>query len=212
VADVIYRGNRLQLRQALASIGPVLAGRAPDPQGIARGVQLRVGVAALSQVQQDFLLKSRGGTGRDGISWPPLKPETIARRRRSAGDVQAARAEIEAARLRGEKRPTVVQLYGSRQVDIGRDTDRMFRSLSPGVEDRPSGAEGQVFETPPGAVIVGTNVPYAEAFHAGRPEQNQPARPMWPLNGSIPAAWWPAIIGAAQRGVAAAVALVTGRR
>lgn len=208
----VFRGTKSELRAILRSIPAVLAGRSPDPYGVARDIQLRMGVALLSQVQQDFVTKARGGTGRDGITWAPLKPATIARRRRSASDKRVARQQIAAAKQAGTKRPTILELYGSRPVEIGRDTGKLFRSLSPGVEDRPSGAEGQLFEVLPGTVIVGTTVPYAERFHRGDRKRNVPARPMWPLDGSIPLAWLPAIIGAAQRGVQLAVSRLVGRR
>lgn len=96
--------------------------------------------------------------------------------------------------LKSEGAKTKLAVLGGRQVDIGRDTGRLFKSLSPGVEDRPSGAAEQIFETPPGAVTVGTNVVYASRFHA--------LRPLWPRDGNIPDAWWPDLLKAALRGMA----------
>jgi len=52
-----------------------------------RGIKLRVGMVALDCVQEAFIAKAAGGTGDDGITWPPLKKETIANRRVGAGDV-----------------------------------------------------------------------------------------------------------------------------
>jgi hypothetical protein len=233
---VTYRGTRPELREALHALPAVLAGTHPDPTGLARAVQLRVGVACLSQVQQDFLTKSRGGTGRDGIAWPPLDRRTVAYGRRATrGELKAlgvsgkrsrgfltpaqdrrwrqvygsrlARLRLElpeaAARARAaqiawavvkrEGARTKLDVLGGRTVDIGRDTGRMLRSLSPGVDDRPSGDPGQVFETPPGRVIVGSNVEYFPRFHR--------RRPVWPSDGTIPPAWWPAIRAAALRGI-----------
>lgn len=69
----------LKLLRALAGQGDF----APD---LVRGIQLRVGMVLLSLVAGDFVRKSRGGVGTDGVSWPPLKPETIARRRTSAAE------------------------------------------------------------------------------------------------------------------------------
>ena len=63
---VVFRGTRADLVKALAAVPTALAGRAPDPVGAARGLQMRLSTALLSQVQQDFLVKSRGGVGRDG--------------------------------------------------------------------------------------------------------------------------------------------------
>jgi len=188
MATITFRGSRADLRRILATIPQVLSGRVPDTYGIAQAVQLRAGVALLSQVQQDFLIKSRGGVGRDGIQWRPLQARTIARRRQGP------------KRSRRKGKPSA--------VDILRDTGELLRSLSPGVDDRPSGADGQVFATAPGRVIVGTN---KKPWHQ-RGNRNLPARPMWPNNGRIPAAWWQAINLAAMRGVVRAVVLLTQRR
>lgn len=240
---VTFNGTARQVAQIIGRLPLVFSGKAPDVHGVARSLQLRVGVAALSQVRQAFLQKADGKTGSDGIKWPPLKPETIARRR-------TTRAERKALGLRNTRRPSLTpeqdarwraifrvhltlglrdlplpeakaraaaiawrrlldsgaktkkQLLGNRKVEILRDTGQLFNSLSPGVEDRPSGAPGQIFIVDvPGTVIVGTNVkPW---HHAGGPRL--PARPFWPSDGKIPAAWWPAIKRAAERGIMKAV-------
>lgn len=233
---VTYRGTRPELRAALHAIPRMLAGTHPDPTGLARAVQLRVGVACLSQAQQAFLVKSRGGVGSDGIAWPPLDRRTVAYGRRAAraelkalgvsgkrtrglltpaqdkrwrqvygtrlarlrlempeGEARARAAQIAWAVVKKEGAKTKLEVLGGRKVDIGRDTGRMLRSLSPGVDDRPSGDPGQIFETPPGRVVVGSNVEYFPRFHR--------RRPCWPPDGSIPPAWWPAIRAAALRGI-----------
>lgn len=198
-------------------------------------------------IQQAFIVKSRGGTGDDGIRWTPMKPASIAQRRTTAGErkqlgitgkrtrglltpaqdkrwrqifaqkkalfmakfgLGAQEAAGKAAAiawtiLKSEGAQTKLGLLGGRQVDMCRDTGRYFRSLSPGVEDKPSGADGQVFETPPGRVIVGTNVQYAE-YQAKR-------RPLWPANGQLPEAWWHAVAQAALRGAVKAVSLLLQR-
>lgn len=241
-----FRGNRAQLRRELVGLVRAATGRAPDPTGLAKGVQLRVGVTALSLIQQAFIVKSRGGTGSDGITWKPLKRETIAQRRTSGAERKAlgitgkrvrglltptedrvwrgifasvvARlrvmgvpgaegiaARIAWAKLKSMGAKTKLDVLGGRQVDIGRDTGVMFRSLTPGVDARPSGAPHQVFETPTGAVIVGTNLPYAARFHKDRR--------LWPEDG-LPPRWWAAIHASAVRGLfeAAKVVLSQGGR
>ena len=103
---------------------------------------------------------------------------------------------------------TRLQVFGSRVVDSLRDTGELFRSLSAGVDDQLSGAEGQIVRVPTGAIIVGTNVkPW---HHAGIPGK-LPARPLWPLSGDIPDSWWPAINKAVLRGVQAAIKIVLER-
>ncbi len=250
MADVLYRGSRPELAAILRRIPAVCAGREADPNNAVKSLLTRIGVALLSQVQQDFILKSRGGTGRDGIKWKPLSRKTIAQRRVSAGERKAAgikgkrvrglltpaqdkrwkmifatkkfwlmakglgegeasarAAQIAWAVLKSEGAQTKLAVFGGRSVEIMRDTSVLFRSLSPGIEDKPytgRDSDKQVFETAPARVIVGTRVPYA-----GRQFRTRPA---WPADGMIPAAWWPAILLAAQRGVVRMVALLLGRR
>lgn len=249
MAQITYSGTLPQFVDGLSSVLATLLGRSTAAPQIARGLALRVGVAALSQIQQDFVTKSRGGVGRDGIKWPPLSPKTIAQRRTTAAERKAAgvggkrvrglltpaqdrrwraiyasslarlrltmgegaararAAQIAWGVLKSEGAKTKLATFGSRVVDIGRDTSRMFRSLSPGVEDRPSGAEGQVFTVLPARVIVGTNVAYAERFHRGVPNK-QPPRPLWPLDGRIPDAWAEQILQALATGIVRAIQIL----
>lgn len=228
----------------------MMAGAAPDPKGLARSIQLRAGVALLGEIQRDFLTKSRGGTGRDGITWPPLKPETIARRRSTPAELRgfgihegprpslspaedqlwrrtfvsvyrrarvdlddreakARAASVAWATVKRAGAKTKTELLGSRKVDMLRDTGELFRSLTPGIDDVPSGADGQVFEVRPGRVIVGTN---KKPWHQdGNAAKNLPARPLWPRSGEVPAAWWPAVNEAVATGLAEAVPKVLGR-
>lgn len=211
MATIRFRGTRDELRRILAMVPAVCAGRGVAARA-AQSLQLRVGVALLSQIQQDYVTKARGGTGRDGVKWAPLKPATIARRRRTPGDKRLAKATRQVYKEMGWRRPNQVIQYGGRTVEILVDTRKLFRSLAAGVEDRPSREQDQIFETPPGAVIVGTNVPYATTHQHGYPARNVPARPMWPADGHIPDAWWPAIHLAAVRGMIAVVTWMLGGR
>ena len=194
--QVVFRGSRAELRALLGTLPAMLAGRARDPSGnqIVRQMQLRLGVALLSQVQQDYVAKARGGVGKDGIKWKPLAPQTLARRRSG----------------KPGKRVGMAAARAGAQHEILRDTNRLFRSLSPGVEDRPSGAAGQVFRLQPGQVIVGTNVVYAATHQRGDADRNIPARPFLPV-AALPAAYWPAIVRALVRGLARAVELASLR-
>ncbi len=108
-------------------------------------------------------------------------------------------------RLRGRDAaiPTRLALLGFRQVDILIDTGELLASFSPGVEDRPSHTPGQVFETPPGRVIVGSALPRAAYHHRGT--SRLPARPFWPPDGHLPDSWWEALLVALRRGLSEAV-------
>ncbi len=248
-----YRGTRQNLYQQIRELPRILTGQAPDPAGIARGLQLRLGVALLSLIQQDFIRKARGERGQDGIQWKPLAPSTIAARRLGPADRKAitlkargkaggltpaekrkieadirkrapllqvkfglgegqahglAKAQAEAAARRSGKVASIFSVLSARSVEILRDTGELFRSFSPGVEDVPSGADGQIFETPTGKVIVGTNKkPW---HHTGAPP-HLPARPNWPLDGVLPDVWWRALLGAYQRGLVRVVVLLLRR-
>ncbi|HYH63260.1 MAG TPA: hypothetical protein VD866_01035 [Urbifossiella sp.] len=201
---VVFRGTRADLVRALAAVPTTLAGRGRDAVGAALGVQLRLSTAVLSQVHQDFLTKSRGGVGKDGVKWAPLDPKTVAGRKRTVKESAA----LKKRRKAGEK-VTALSYYGGRVVDILRDTARLLRSLTPGTDGTPRGAD-QIVRTPPGEVIVGTNVPYAGAHQNGT--RHVPARPFTGRKGRIPPAYMPAIGLAAARGVARAVVLMLGGR
>lgn len=237
-----FQGTRAEAEQLIRQIPAMLTGDMADTYGIARRIQLRAGVALLSEVQRAFIQKSRGRRGSDGITWPPLKPETIARRRSTAAELKSLgigsgprptltpdqdrrwrqifmrvfmrnrvdmgdkEAKAKAAAIawdvvKKEGAKTKKELLGSRQVDILRDTGELLRSLTPGVDDRPSDADGQVFEVPSGRVIVGTNKkPW---HHQGGP--HLPKRLLWPESGEIPERWWPSIRRAIRSGIEQAV-------
>ena len=246
MAEVVqFNGSRDELLALMSRLPAILSGQTADPLGIARGLQLRLGVALMSKVQQAFVVKSRGGTGEDGIRWAPLTRATIAGRRTTATERRAAgvggrrtrglltpaqdrrwrtifatrrarlilsgmspgaassrAAAIAWAVLKSEGAVTRLQVFGGRQVDTLRDTGELFRSLSPGVEDRPSGADGQLFEVVPGRVVVGTN---KKTWHHRGVPGRLPARPLWPLDGTLPPAWWSHLLGVYRRGLAVAL-------
>lgn len=203
---IYFRGTNTQVRQLLHSIPRILAGRVPDPIGLAKGVQLRMAVTTLSLVQQDFLVKSRRGTGKDGVKWPELSPRTIAARTRTRKEVTGFNKA-----KRANPKLTKLAYFGSRVVDILRDTARLFRSLTPGIEDRPSGNPDQVITLRPGQVILGSKCPYLETHQKGT--KHVPKRLVFPENGLLPAAYVPAILAAGGRGIVAMlVILLRGRR
>lgn len=79
---VYFRGSRQEAKNLVYRLMRVLTGQEPDTGGIARGVFLAVGFAALSSIKEDFIVKSRGGTGADGVKWKPLTKEYLAYGRR----------------------------------------------------------------------------------------------------------------------------------
>lgn len=80
--EIYFRGNRYAARQTAYRLVGMLSGREPDRAGLARGVCMTLGYAALSDIKADYVRKARGGVGEDGVKWPPLSPKTIAYNRR----------------------------------------------------------------------------------------------------------------------------------
>lgn len=82
---------------------------------------------------------------------------------------------------------TILMRYGKADVEIGRDTGRLFASLSPGNSDNRLTVSG------PGRISVGTNVAYAKHFHA--------KRPLWPSDGNLPEPWRQRLLGVLEDGI-----------
>ncbi len=108
-------------------------------------------------------------------------------------DAKARAAQAAWAILKAQGAKTKLQVLGSRQVEIGRDSGTLFRSLTPGTED-----PDQICEAEPGSFSVGSNVPHAIHFHK--------KRPLWPA-GPLPATWNTAIAGAIGRGLLRALVM-----
>jgi phage gpG-like protein len=247
MAKVYFHGSRSMAKHLARRVVRMLTGQEPDDSGVARGVFLTLGFAALNSIKQDFIVKSRGGTGVDGVKWAPLTKEYLAYGRRfgrgeqtglkkTAGlgkehrfgigqnkglltaaqqkewqkifgtrlarlslsmPLPAAKARAAAiawATLKRQGAKTKLEVYGNRQVEILRDTGVLFNSLSPGQLDNPGpnatyakptgdGGDQQVFQVLGNGVIVGTNVPYAEAHQEGKKP-----RPFLPT-GEVPDEW-----------------------
>ncbi|MGH9932599.1 MAG: hypothetical protein ACREA9_25630, partial [Pyrinomonadaceae bacterium] len=77
-SKIYFRGSREQAKDVVCNLTQILSGKVRDTLGIATGVFLAIGFAALSDIKADFVRKSRGGIGEDGEKWPPLSPEYLA--------------------------------------------------------------------------------------------------------------------------------------
>ncbi len=77
-----FRGTEADARAIMRRLMSMLTGKEPDVSGIAKGVFLAVGFAALSSIKDDFIVKSRGGVGADGTVWRPLSRRYLAYGRR----------------------------------------------------------------------------------------------------------------------------------
>ena len=70
--------RRPVLAAFIRALPKVLAGKAPDPHGIAKGFRARVAFTWFSEVARSFDVKSKGGTDDAGDSWPPNSKEYLA--------------------------------------------------------------------------------------------------------------------------------------
>lgn len=78
---IAFKGSRKELVDRARQLVGILAGQGDDASGVRQGFLMAIGHAALDNIHDAFVTKSRGGTDAAGKSWPPLSPTTIARRR-----------------------------------------------------------------------------------------------------------------------------------
>lgn len=86
---IYFRGTREQARDAIIGVVRSVTGNAQEHLQLARSVHTAMGLAALSDIKEDFVRKARGETGEDGVKWPPLSPKTLAYGRRFGSGEQA---------------------------------------------------------------------------------------------------------------------------
>ncbi len=250
---VTFNGDADALNQAVNQLAQILTGEEEDVRDVGKGFAMAVGFAALSDIQEAFIIKSRGGTGPMGIRWEPLKPQTIANRKIGRGDpslpnINPLRPSLNAAQdalwkqvfashmhrfsvsmdeteakghaaaiawntVKALGAKTKIELLGSRQVEILKDTSVLINSLTPGVLSgahySPPGSDGgdqQVFDCDPGKIIIGTEVDYAGTHQFG--SRHVPARPYLPRDeNDIPDNWWLNWMDAAAQALRASLIL-----
>ncbi len=111
-----FRGTRQEAVRVINSLRLALTGQGSDDNRIARGVFVAMGLAALSDIQRDFIRKARGDVGEDGVKWAPLQPATLAYSRRF-GRGEKTRLKQAAGLNRGHsKGPTGSGLLNSAQL------------------------------------------------------------------------------------------------
>lgn len=86
MTDIVWTGSRDALAEKLKVLGQVLSGGKSHP--LARDVATAIGFAALADISDDYVVKSRRGVGKIGGKWPELSPITIANRRIGPKDLQ----------------------------------------------------------------------------------------------------------------------------
>lgn len=126
-----------------------------DIQQREREVLEAIGVRVLSFSKQDYITKSRGGTGTDGIKWKPLEYETILAKNRR-GKRNATRKTTKS----GKPRPTM------NQSAIGINTGLQLASASPGFA---ASGGGNILRLGRSSVTVGYGRSYSKYFDEVRP-------------------------------------------
>lgn len=117
---------------------------------------------------------------------------------RDEGEAKRIAAGYAWNQMKARGAETKLNVYGSRQVEMLRDTNVMFNSLSPmgsaigEYVDTIGQLAGvakndQILQTIRGGVRVGTTVPYAASHHYGDGRRGIPARPFWPEE--LPPQW-----------------------
>lgn len=206
-----------EVMDRLDQLPGILSGAETDPTGIVVEILHDLGNEALACIHESYVAKSWGATGADGISWPDLAPTTKAERTvhdrwkqvfqqsyrvllgqglasRDAGAHAAAHA-WQAVKV--EITPALRQ-FAAQQVQRLHKTGALELSLTPG-----SGSPYQIFDVAPeqGMVTVGSDLPYAARQHYGDEAHDIPARPFWPLDGSVPKAWEQRLVPVLERGL-----------
>lgn len=123
-----------------------------------------MGTQLLSDAQLDYLTKSRGGTGEDGVTWDPVKN---VKRKNKRGDQKE-----------GRKTKSGKAMPGPGDNDIGIDTGLQRDSASPGFIGA-DGKGGNLFEQDEDGVTVGYNREYSEFFDEKRPLLPETLPPAW---------------------------------
>lgn len=75
---VYFRGSRDDAARLVRGVFESLIGRDSSHADLAEGVHRTIGFAALSDIREDYLRKSSGAVGEDGVRWPKLAPATLA--------------------------------------------------------------------------------------------------------------------------------------
>ncbi len=79
---IYVRATEARVRQILSQLPAHATGQLGTSGGLAKTLLVRLGLAALGQIKQAFVVKARGGTDAAGDRWKPLSPYTIAYKRR----------------------------------------------------------------------------------------------------------------------------------
>lgn len=80
-----FRIGTSRAKKALRELAACMAGKRPDPTGVAERTKRRLAEALLRLVRERYLTLSAGGSDEQGKSWAPLSPSTLKRRKEGRG-------------------------------------------------------------------------------------------------------------------------------
>ena len=225
---ISFRGTKAQLKALIRSLPAAAAGTGPDPLGLGAGVRAAVATEALAAIAADFDAKSAGGVGADGITWEPLKPETVAYSRtpklpggpfgmltagqrrlwkavyaRTLARARLALGEGEARALAGKVAWAAAKRAGAVTKLEAHGKRKVPIGVASGTlrASLDEGGPGNVCRVGEREVEVGSSVPHFGRFHR--------RRPVWPAAG-VPRSWWRRIAGAAGAKLREAVERLAG--
>jgi len=113
---VFFRGSRQEARRIVFAVRSALVGESRDSDGIAKACFIALGFAALSDIKADFVRKSRGGTGEDGVKWQPLSKKYLAYSRRFGPGEKTALKKAAGLNAGNRFAPTGTGLLSSAQL------------------------------------------------------------------------------------------------
>lgn len=175
----------------------MFAGLVPDRLGIIKQIKEDMAQKLTDKVKADFLRKSQGQPGEDGIQWAPLKPATIARKLSNRGLSREQKKKFQS-----EYQLRVSKLIGSgvprdTAVNLARNQAFAKLNISGGTGVSILIEKGDLYESfepriERGSISVVNTDRKAIWHHEGR--GRLPARRLWGEDG-LPASWWVEIVG-----------------
>lgn len=75
--------SRRDLSSAVGRLPRSLVGRVPDPTGAVKRILRKGGDKAVELIRHAYLVKAGGGRDAAGLKWAPLKPSTLAAKKRA---------------------------------------------------------------------------------------------------------------------------------
>jgi hypothetical protein len=183
--EVTVTASRRSVQNLLRQLSNLSSGSSQ----LGKALLIRMGLAALANIQRNFALKAvPGGTGEDREQWHPHAPATIRKRMAKAVKGKSGKRRAKAA---------------AAQILILRDTGLLFNSLTPGISTgghMPDRKAHQVFQLDPGSVTIGTSRVGALYNHEGR-LPHLPQRRLWPAPRDWPKAWWSDVLSQGRQGL-----------